>query len=122
MPPTNRPWSGQGTTEFHTTCTPTAPKKSLTHDEQNIVRYAGGYVAQHLLSKYKKEDSKKAAFFVECLSRMALDGSLMEYTKEWTKKINRGGLFELSDNTFQLFQAIKLALFHRLVSQLHEED
>ena len=112
-------------TEFHQTCTPTTPKKSLTRDEQNIVRYAGGYVAQRLLSKYKKEDSEKAAFFVECLSHMALDGnesSLMEYTQEWTKKINRGGLFELSDNTFQLFQAIELALFHRLVSQLHEED
>ena len=56
---------------------------------------------------------------------MALDGnesSLMEYTQEWTKKINCGGLFKLSDNTIQLFQAIELALFRRLVSQLHEED
>ena len=42
--------------EFHTSSTPTAPKKSLTRDEQNIVRYAGGYVAQRLLSKYKKEE------------------------------------------------------------------
>ena len=31
--------------EFHTSSTPTAPKKSLTRGEQNIVRYAGGYVA-----------------------------------------------------------------------------
>ena len=110
--------------EFHTSSTPTAPKKSLTHDEQNIVRYAGGYVAQRLLSKYKKEDSEKAAGFVECLSHMAMDGnetSLMDYTKEWTKKINRGGLFELSDNTFQLFQAIELALCQRLVTHLRDE-
>ena len=107
-------------TEFHQTCTPTTPKKSLTRDEQNIVRYAGGYVAQRLLSKYKKEDSEKAAFFVECLSHMALDGnesSLMEYTQEWTKKINRGGLFELTTHSNCFRQ-----LFHRLVSQLHEED
>ena len=83
--------------EFHTSSTPTAPRKSLTCDEQNIVRYASGYVAQRLLSKYKKEDSEKAAGFVECLSHMAMDrneSSLMDYTKEWTKKINRGGLFE----------------------------
>ena len=35
---------------------------------------------------------------------------------------NRGGLFELSDNTFQLFQAIELALCHRLVTRLRDED
>ena len=111
--------------EFHTSSTPTAPKKSLTRDEQNIIRYAGGYVAQRLLTRYKKEDSEKAAGFIESLSHMAVDGnesSLMDYTKEWTKKINRGGLFELSDNTFQLFQAIELALCHRLVTRLRDED
>ena len=46
----------------------------------------------------------------------------MDYTKVWTKKITRGGLFELSDNTFQLFQAIGLALCHRLVTHLRDED
>lgn len=54
---------------------------------------------------------------------MAMEGnetSLMDYTKEWTKKINRGGLFELNDNTFQLFQAIELALCQRLVTHLRD--
>ena len=71
------------------------------------------------------EDSEKAASFVECMSHMAMDGndsSLMDYTKEWAKKINCGGLFELSDNTFQLFQAFELALCHRLVMHLRDED
>lgn len=103
----------------HTTSsTPTVLNKSLTRDEQNI-RYAGGYVAQRLSTRYKKEDSEKAASFVESLQHMAMYGnesSLMDYTQEWTKKINRGGLFESSDNTFQLFQAIELALCHRLVT------
>ena len=45
----------------------------------------------------------------------------MDYTKEWIKKINRGGLFELSDNTFQLFQAIELALCQMLVLHLRDE-
>ena len=95
---------------------PTAAKKRKAvpiRDEQSIIRYAGGYVAQRLLSKYKTEDTEKAASFVECLSHMAIDGnetSLMDYTKEWIEKINRGGLFEVKDNTFQLFQAIELAL------------
>ena len=31
--------------ELHTSSTPTAPKKSLTRDEENIVHYAGGYIA-----------------------------------------------------------------------------
>ena len=32
------------------------------------------------------------------------------------------GLFELSDSTFQLFQAIELALCHRLVMHLRDKD
>ena len=46
----------------------------------------------------------------------------MDYTtKEWTK-ISRGGLFELSDNAFQLFEAIELALCRRLITHLCDED
>ena len=48
---------------------------------------------------------------MECLSHMAVDGnesSLMDYTKEWNEKINRGGLFEAITVTFQLFQATEI--------------
>ena len=110
--------------EFEVSAEPVKSIKSvLTQDEKNIIRYAGGYVAQRLLIKHKKIDSEKAASYVECLSHMTVDGnesSLMDYTKEWTEKINRGGLFEVSTVTFQLFQVIEIAVCDKLVTRLQK--
>ena len=83
--------------EFHTSSTLTAPRKSLTCNKQNIFRYVGGCYSTAL--EKVQEDSEKAARFVECLSHMAINGnesSLMDYTKEWIKTTNCGGLFELT--------------------------
>ena len=35
--------------------------------------------------------------------------SLLKYTQEWVKKIDRGGLFEVSDGCYHLFAAIEIA-------------
>ena len=43
-------------------------------EEENAVRYASGYVAMKLMKEFMKEDSEKAAQFVECLSNMAIEG------------------------------------------------
>ena len=93
----------------------------LTKDEQNIVRYASGYVAVSLLRRYKQQHGQKAASFVECLSHMAVDGpgdSFMDYTREWITKVNRGGLFETSDNAYMLFASIELASYGKLEDRL----
>ena len=93
----------------------------LTKDEQNIVRYASGYIAVSLLRRYKQQHGQKAASFVECLSHMAVDGpgdSFMDYTKEWISKVNRGGLFETSDNAYMLFASIELASYEKLEERL----
>ena len=37
---------------------------------------------------------------------MAIDGpesSLQDYTTQWVKTVNRGGLFEISDSAYDLF-------------------
>ena len=36
------------------------------------------------------------------------DSSFMAYTTEWTKAINRGGLFEVGDATYLFFQTMKM--------------
>lgn len=64
-----------------------------------------------LLKEFKKSNTVKAAQFRECLSKMAKDGSessFLDYTTEWIKAVNRGGLFEVNDDTFNLFRAIEV--------------
>ena len=64
-------------------------------DQENVLRYAAGYVPFKLLQKYKKKDTEEAAAIVDCLSKMAVageDSSFLAYTTEWNKAITRGSL------------------------------
>ena len=68
-------------------CRPPTEVPQFTEDEENIIRYAAGYVALKLLKKYEKSMPE----FVECLCAMAVagdDSSLLEYTCKWTRPVN----------------------------------
>lgn len=95
-------------------------KESLYADEENIIRYMSGYIAFKLLRKYQKVDSGKAAQYVECLLKMAVEGpesNFYDYTKEWMKLVDRGGLFHISDNAYLFFRALELQT--RCILPLH---
>ena len=67
---------------------------SILKEEENVVRYAAGYVPFTLLKKHERSLAETAAFFVECLSGMAINGeesSFLEYTAEWIRKVNGVG-------------------------------
>ena len=93
----------------------------LPTDEENIIRYACGYVGMKLYNHFVKQPGEKAAAFVECIDHMRSEGptsSLQEYTREWVEKVNRGELFDVSDEAYNLFIAIEVAMVHRLTSHL----
>ena len=84
---------------------------TMMSDEENAVRYASGYVAMKLLKHYKTGKGTKDRQYVDCLSNMAVSGddqSYYAYTKEWTSKANRGGLFEVNDTCFLFFRSVEL--------------
>ena len=92
---------------------------TLNEDEQNIIRYAAGYIPFKLLKKYEKSFSDLAISAVECLSTMAINGdesSLLEYTRSWTLQINRGALFENNDLSYELFKEIEMNVQHYLLT------
>ena len=103
-------------------CSTVATKAaSMTKEEENIVRYASGYVPYSLMKKHERNVTEKSAFFVECLSSMAVNGeeeSFLEYTREWSSKVNRGGLFEINDTSFTVFREIELCIRDKLSSTL----
>ena len=86
---------------------------SLTKDELNAMQYACGYVPHKLLKKYEKRSGNKYSQFVECLGGMAVlseesSQDLLSYTKCWMEKVDRGCLFPLNNQTFQLFVDIEM--------------
>ena len=80
-------------------CPPSVPVKEeqpkFEGDQENVLQYVAGYVPFKLQQKYMKRDAKEAAAVVNCL---------LAYTTEWTKAINRGGLFEVGDATYTSFR------------------
>ena len=40
--------------------------------------------------------------------------ALMEYIRKWTLQVNKGGLFEINDMTYNLFKEIELKVRHHL--------
>ena len=86
---------------------------SILTDELNILRYACGYVARNLLKRYEKQSGEVAQQYVTCLGEMAVEGEgddVLAYTKIWLEKVNRGGLFPLSDEAFCFFVEIELCV------------
>lgn len=92
--------------------------------DENIIRYAAGYVPMKLMKKYEKQSLDVAVEYVECLNSMAINGdesSLQAYTLEWSRKVNRGGLFEVNDETFQFFREIEIKMQWHLMEVLRRQ-
>ena len=95
--------------------------KPLTMCECNGIRYMAGYVAVKLLKKFRKR-SKNAAIqlkrrlFVKTLESMKAfeqpgePDSLTEYTSLWIELIDRGGLYRINNNVYNLIVTIDMLL------------
>lgn len=91
---------------------------ALTVDEENILRYVAGYIPYKLLKRYEKNPSTNSAGIIECLSAMAVNGDesdCLTYTTHWISCVNRGGLFEISDNTYTFFTEIEVRVRKQLL-------
>ena len=91
---------------------------ALTVDEENIIRYAAGYVPFKLLLQYEKSKAEESVNVIDCLSGMGVNGEesdAMEYTSKWIELVNRGGAFEINDTTYLFFKEIELKVCKELL-------
>ena len=88
------------------------PTHVLSWDEQNAIKYAGGYVVNKLAKQYRKMGTEKAGQFAECLQSMIniQEASNMPNESQWISNIDRGGLFHISDNAFAFLKAMELCI------------
>jgi len=76
------------------------PMPPLTHEEKNAVRYIAGYVCRKVHSQLKESSCPGKAEMMLCLSDMnGGDIDEEEHTDEWLRRINRGGLWKVTDET-----------------------
>lgn len=81
----------------------------LTYEEQNAVHYIGGYVLHAL------KTSKGNADVLPIVDKLIMsDGEHTGTSQTWLKSINRGGLTDITDETYQCFYAIEIAIRRHL--------
>ena len=97
----------------------TACSYKLSIDEEQAVRYAGGFVIRSVKAKISKmPDSSR---YINILDAMHEDGStstsdddetddFLAYTKKWITIVDRGGLYKVSNETFLLFYWLELTI------------
>ena len=95
---------------------PTLAVSHLTTLEVNAVRYAAGYVPRALQKKLQKSThplkDKLSLCLYEMLERVgesSEDESDLEWTTEWTKKVDRGQLNKVTDSTYS-FMAVEMCV------------
>ena len=97
---------------------------SMTFDECSIVRYAAGSIPMKLLKKYRKKGDS-CTQIVSCLESMEEcddDAATLGDTGDWTKRVDRGGLFKLTDRAYMLFLAVEIKVRSLLAEQLVSSD
>ena len=83
--------------------------------EENILRYAAGFVPFSLKRQCMKRQSSDPHYNekIACLNSISVSNEVgnaqtfLDYTKSWLEKQNRGGLFQLSNDGYLFFRAVE---------------
>ena len=96
-----------------------AVARPLDKLEINAIRYMAGYIAVKLLKKYRKKAKhprlqQKRRLFVAVLKHMRADNqpgltgsTLVDYTEQWSRLVDRGGLYHINDKVFELIESLE---------------
>ena len=87
-----------------------ADKLKLSENEENILRYVAGYVPFSILKSIGQADFDDDIILLIHswnIDQQGKDMGFLEYTKEWTNKIDRGGLFKVNDEFYIFIRRIE---------------
>ena len=84
----------------------------LSKQEEQVLRYAAGYVPFALCEKLRRQRNNTAAKFCKILSTWRVCSTntaktFLEYTNDWINVQNRGGLFHVKDDVYLLFRTME---------------
>ncbi len=75
----------------------------LTQLEQNSLRYVCGYICRRIRDKAEGKPSVFNSELALAVMELAGDEMCDESTEEWTNKLDRGGLWHVNDEAYDLF-------------------
>ena len=90
-------------------CSGTDVVAPISHQEGSALRYAAGYVCRHLRKKIEHGSHELKEELILCLMALVKDRNSEECgtDEEWTKMMDRGGLWHVKETTYALFLSIE---------------
>ena len=93
----------------------TAPNDPLGEHDEQVLRYAAGYIPFSLVKTYRRQSNAHAKAFAafllswKCPSDSTTEecGSFLSYTKKWLERINRGRLFNFNNEVYYFFRSME---------------
>ena len=88
----------------------------LSEDEEKVIRYIAGYIPVSLRKKLERSSHPHKEEFILCLWSMCEDedetnaDNFLTYTKSWIERVNRGGLFPVSNGAYLLFKQLEIEI------------
>ena len=91
------------------------PVERLGETEEQAVRYVAGYVCFRLQQTFKRQNTIVGASCSKLIASWHLipdDSSktFLSFTRKWMEKVNRGGLFQITDDVHILFRRMELVV------------
>ena len=93
----------------------TAKELKITQVEEKIIRYVAGYIPYSIskkLSSMKETPQRKIMLdIMKTWNKADLpkdDLNILQYTNEWVDKVNRGGLFLVTDNVYRFIVRVEI--------------
>lgn len=81
--------------------------KPLTFEERNALRYVAGYILRKIRMKLETSSLPHKDALILCIMEFSGDEEREWETEAWVNNIDRGGLWHISDITYDLFYAIE---------------
>lgn len=99
-------------------CSRTDEVAPISDQEGNALRYAAGYVCRHLRKKIERGSHELKEELILCLMALVKDRNSEEYgtNEEWTKMMDRGGLWHVKETTYALFLSIEEEIRNHLIT------
>jgi len=85
-------------------CEQSEEQEKLSFDEENALRYVGGFVIRQLLEKTKDRDIQHVLGELKDEGATTSEGP----AQEWVNSIDRGGLTRITTEAFRCFYAIEM--------------
>ena len=100
----------------------------LTAVEEKTLRYVSGYIPYSLLQKYLKlKDGVTSEAILSVIEFWYVDPAsssktFLQYTEEWTNKINRGGLINVTDEFYIFIRHVEMSARNILNTNLMKNN